>query len=97
MLLKFLSLYTVTFLLIMPLLLSFRKGAGLMLPFNQARHSIWTTVQQEESTSVRPEGAFLNLEGSKLLETHNHFHFNVGIVELTGFMHSGLQVEKCDL
>lgn len=52
----------------MPLLLSFRKGAGLLLLFNQARHSVWTTIQKEESSSVRPEGAFLNLQGSKMLE-----------------------------
>lgn len=45
---------------------------------------------------MRPEGAFLDLEGSKMLETHSHFHFSAEIVELTGFVHSGLQAEKCD-
>lgn len=31
-----------------------------------------------------------------MLETHSHFHFSAEIVELTGFVHSGLQAEKCD-
>lgn len=65
MLLKLLSLHAVTFLLIMPLLLSFKKGTGFLLLFYQASHFVWTTIQQEESTNVRPEGAFLNLKGSK--------------------------------
>lgn len=94
MLLKLLSLHAVTFLLIMPLLLSFKKGTGFLLLFYQASHSVWTTIQQE-STNARPEGAFLNLKGSKVQETHSHFHLSVGRVELTGFMHSGLQAEKC--
>lgn len=49
----------------------------------QPSKTLWTTIQQEESTSVlwlRPEGAFLNLKGSKLLETHSHFHLSVGRV-----------------